>query len=93
MAAALVGFSTLLIGGYSRFGVWREVIIAFILLLAIDGLRGGLIDTVLKDAQSWPIMYIPSSLGTALAVGMLWYASKPALFLKRIAPPTPEAQQ
>ncbi len=83
VVAALVGFSTLLIGGYSRFGVWREVIIAFVLLLAIDGMRGGLIDAVLKDANLWAIMYIPSTLGAVLAISMLSYASKPA-FIRRL---------
>ena len=50
--AALVGFATLLLGGFSRFGVWREVAIAFGLLISIDGIRGVLVDIVRADAQN-----------------------------------------
>ena len=75
--AALVGFATLLVGGYSRFGVWREIGIAFGLLIAIDGLRGVLVDQVRNDASVWFLMYAPIAIGTILVVGMLWYASKP----------------
>ena len=35
VVAAMIGFSTLLIGGFSRFGVWREIVIAFGLLLSL----------------------------------------------------------
>ena len=83
IAAALVGVSTLLIGGYSRFGVWREVILAFALLLVIDGLRGTLIDQVLGNARLWPILYIPAFVGLSLGALMLWIASRPSLLRRR----------
>jgi lipopolysaccharide export system permease protein len=75
--AAMIGFSTLLVGGYSRFGVWREVVIAFMLLIAIDGLRGVFVDPVRQDASVWPLMYLPSAIGVALVLAMLWQASHP----------------
>ncbi len=77
IVAALVGFSTLLIGGFSRFGVWREIVLAFGLLIVIDGLRGTLVDTVRSDADMWPLMYAPSLLGAFLVVAMLWQAAHP----------------
>ena len=42
----MIGFTTLLIGGFSRFGVWREIVIAFGLLLVLDGVRGTLTSQV-----------------------------------------------
>jgi len=78
VVAAMVGFATLLIGGYSRFGVWREVLIAFGLLIAIDGLRGTLVDRVRGDASMWPLMYLPALVGTLLVLAMLMHASHPA---------------
>lgn len=77
IVAALVGFATLLVGGYSRFGVWREIVIAFGLLITIDGLRGTLVDTVRDDATAWPLMYLPSMLGAVLIVAMLGHAARP----------------
>ena len=75
--AALIGFSTLMVGGYSRFGVWREVVISFGLLITIDGIRGVLVDPVREDASVWPLMYVPSAIGIVLVLAMLWQASNP----------------
>lgn len=75
--AALVGFSTLLLGSFSRFGVWREVVIAFALLIAIDGLRGTLVDIVRTNAAGWPLMYLPTVIGTMIVAGMLAHAARP----------------
>ena len=77
IVAAMVGFETLLVGGFSRFGVWREIMIAFGLLIAIDGMRGVIVDPVRDDADMWPLMYLPSLLGGVLVVLMLFQASNP----------------
>ena len=77
IVAAMVGFATLMLGGFSRFGVWREVVIAFGLLIAIDGLRGVVVDPVRDDASLWPLMYLPTALGSVLVLGMLFHASNP----------------
>ncbi len=83
VVAAMVGFSTLLLGGFSRFGVWREVVIAFGLLIAIDGFRGALVDEVLTDPTNWPLMYMPVLVGAILVVAMLSVASRPGLLRRR----------
>ncbi|MAM26149.1 MAG: LPS export ABC transporter permease LptF [Rhodobacteraceae bacterium] len=83
LIAALIGYATLMVGGYSRFGVWREVVVAFGLLIAIDGLRGTLVDTVRGDAALWPLMYLPSLVGGLLVVVMLTLASYPARRVRR----------
>jgi len=77
IVAALVGFATLLMGGFSRFGVWREVTIAFALLITIDGLRGTLVSAVREDAAQWPLMYVPTLVGTLLVLAMLWHCANP----------------
>ena len=77
IVAASIGFSTLLIGGFSRFGVWREVVIAFALLIFIDGIRSSLSDTVTKDASLWAVLYVPAFIGASLVTGMLFTAANP----------------
>jgi lipopolysaccharide export system permease protein len=76
--AALVGFSTLLIGGFSRFGVWREIVIAFALLIVLDGLRGTLSAQVISNASLWPLLYLPTLVGGLLSLLMLLHAANPA---------------
>ncbi|MCR8826727.1 LPS export ABC transporter permease LptF [Photobacterium sp. TY 1-4] len=83
IVAALIGFSTLMIGGYSRFGVWREAVIAFGLLIGIDGLRSTFAQMVLEDAALWPMMYLPSLIGLVLVIGMLTWAAYPGLLRRR----------
>ena len=75
--AAMVGFATLLLGGFSRFGVWREIVIAFGLLIAIDGFRGALVDQVVTDPSKWPLIYAPVIVGSLLVLGLLSHAAAP----------------
>ena len=75
--AALIGFSTLLIGGYSRFGVWREVAIAFGILVALDGIRGTVQNPVNKDPTLWPLIYAPIAFSFLLIAIFLWIAARP----------------
>lgn len=83
IVAAMIGFSTLMIGGFSRFGVWREVIIAFTLLIAIDGIRSSLADTVVKNAAFWPLIYVPAAIGSILVCAMLLTAARPGWWRRR----------
>ncbi|WP_300030811.1 LPS export ABC transporter permease LptF [uncultured Roseobacter sp.] len=78
IVAALIGFTTLLIRGYSRFGVWREACLAFGLLILIDGTRSTLVDPVRDDARLWPVLYLPVLAGALVALGMLWLAARPS---------------
>ncbi|KIN64877.1 Permease YjgP/YjgQ family protein [Sulfitobacter noctilucicola] len=90
IVAALIGFATLLVGGFSRFGVWREIAVAFALLIAIDGIRGAMVDTVRSDAANWPLLYVPSLIGAAIAAAMLWHTANPGwlarLRRRRVSP-------
>lgn len=81
---ALVGFSTLLVGGYSRFGVWREAVLSFLLLLGLDGMRSSISMPVLADARAWPILYLPTLLGGLIVLGLLWIAAHPAVLKRRL---------
>jgi lipopolysaccharide export system permease protein len=78
LIAALIGFTTLLIGGFSRFGVWREIVLAFGLLIFLDGLRGTLSSEVTANAALWPLLYLPSFTGALIAGLMLLHAANPA---------------
>ncbi|KIN72808.1 LPS export ABC transporter permease LptF [Sulfitobacter guttiformis] len=77
IVAALIGFTTLLIGGFSRFGVWREIIIAFGLLILLDGVRGTLSSQVSDNAALWALLYVPSLIGALIALVMLMHAANP----------------
>lgn len=84
VAAALIGFATLLIGGYSRFGVWREVALAFGLLVIIDGVRSTLQSPVRADPTLWPVQYLPTFASGVIVIGMLWISARPQGSITRL---------
>ncbi len=91
VAVTLIGFSTLMLGGFSRFGVWRQALLAFVLLIFLEMLRGVVSDPVLENANRWPLIYLPTVVGLMVAVLFLRLASRPRL--RRIKPnPAPPAE-
>jgi lipopolysaccharide export system permease protein len=77
VAVALIGFSALLVGGFSRFGVWRQIVFAFFALIGLEVLRGVVSEPVLDDARLWPLIYLPVVLGLALSAILLHLAARP----------------
>lgn len=87
VAVALIGFTSLMLGTFSRFGVWRQALLAFVLLIFIEGLRGVVSEPVLKNADLWPLIYLPSVIGFGIAALFLQLAARPV----RILPKRPRA--
>ena len=83
--AALIGFATLLQGGFSRFGVWRQILIAFMLLVSIEIVHSATLDPVRANADLWPLIYLPSVLGFGLSAGLLWLAANPIRLRRGVA--------
>lgn len=77
IAVTLIGFSAVLLGGYSRFGVWRQVLLAFVLLIFLEVLRGLVSGPVLENPDMWPLLYLPTLVGILLAAVFLKIASRP----------------
>ncbi|MDP5306874.1 LPS export ABC transporter permease LptF [Paracoccus spongiarum] len=75
--AALIGFATLLIGGYSRFGVWRQVVWAILALIVVQFLTNAAADRAGRDAALWPVLYLPALVGAGLCAMLLWLAARP----------------
>ncbi len=67
LAAVLLGFAMLLTGGFSRFGIWRHIMSALILLVLIKVLEGVMADQVLSHPARYWLMYLPSALGLGIA--------------------------
>lgn len=72
VVVSLIGFSTLIVGGFSRFGVWQNIVYAFAILITLEALKNGVTDPVRRDADMWPLMYAPSLVGGLLIVAMLY---------------------
>ena len=80
IVAALIGFATLLVGSYSRFGVWWQIVTAFTLLVLIKMIEGGISGVVLARASAWPLIYVPSLVGFGVTAILLFLAGNPGLW-------------
>ena len=76
IAFALIGFATLLVGGFSRFGVWRQIVGAIVILTVVKLIEGLVADPVRADAGAWPLLYLPSVAGLVIAVALLAWSGR-----------------
>ncbi|MCV6585927.1 MAG: LPS export ABC transporter permease LptF [Marinibacterium sp.] len=81
VAVSFVGFSVLMVGGFSRFGLWPQVATAFVILLVLEGLRGVAAPMVERAPHLWPLLYVPSLMGFVIGVLCLRVGGRP---LRRI---------
>nr|WP_319250755.1 LPS export ABC transporter permease LptF [uncultured Celeribacter sp.] len=79
LAISLIGFGALIVGGFSRFGLWRQILLAIVLLVVIKSLDNNLESIVDDNAMLWPIRYLATLLAIALAWALLWKAAHPRL--------------
>ncbi len=84
--AALFGFAPLLVGGFSRFGLWRQVVGAVFLVIFIKLAETGLMRLVGDDPARWPIVYLPAVIGFAIVALLLYGAANPAALRRRPRP-------
>ncbi|MEM8773395.1 MAG: LPS export ABC transporter permease LptF [Pseudomonadota bacterium] len=83
IVAATVGFAALLLGSFSRYGVWWQVIVAFTLLVLIKMIEGGVSGVILSNPKAWPLIYLPTAAGVVLIVVLLYLAARPGI-LRRL---------
>ncbi|MBT55822.1 MAG: LPS export ABC transporter permease LptF [Mameliella sp.] len=77
LAFSMIGYSALMVGGFSRFGVTRQIVFAIGLLVFVKVLESAVTDPVRGDYRLWPLVYLPSIVGLTLATALLWIAARP----------------
>ena len=87
IAGPLIGFSTLLIGAFSRFGLWRQVLAAVLLLVLIQMIDNLAATVAMRDERAWPLAYLAPLLGILLPMALLWWAGRP----RRLPRPSPRS--
>lgn len=76
LAGALIGFSTLLIGAFSRFGLWRQVLAATLIIVFVQLVDNTAASIAVGNERAWPLTYLAPVLGVAGSLGMLWWAGR-----------------
>lgn len=80
LVAPLIGFAALLLGSFSRFGVWRQIVGAIVALIVVQMLTRLGQDIVQGDWAYWPAAYMGPAFGLFLACALLVLSANPALY-------------
>ena len=83
LVAPLIGFAALLVGGFSRFGIWRQIIGAIVALIVVQMLTQAGQGAVRGDETAWPLAYVGPAFGFAMAMFLLLIADRPTLLKRR----------
>ena len=70
-----IGMSVLLLGGFSRFGLTRQILGAVLALIAIWSIGSRVEDQLRVDGHLWPLLYLHIVLGGAVIAGVLLLAN------------------
>ncbi|MFT6169399.1 MAG: lipopolysaccharide export system permease protein [Celeribacter sp.] len=81
----LIGFAALIAGGFSRFGLWRQIFLAFGMLIFVKSIESASISAVRRDPNDWPMLYAALIAGILISVALLWYAADPNRFRKKLS--------
>jgi len=84
IVAALVGFATMMVGGFSRFGLWRQIIGALVALIVLKSVDNAMADAARSDPDLWPLAYGATLLGLVMALALLWISANPNLLRRRV---------
>ena len=82
--ASVLGFAALIVGGFSRFGVWRQIVIAIFLIIVIKAVETAGLTAARNDPSLWFAAYSASVAGIIIVAALLFMAARPALFKRRI---------
>ncbi|MBI1172227.1 LPS export ABC transporter permease LptF [bacterium] len=77
VSVTLIGFSSLLVGGFSRFGLWRQIAMAVGLLVLVQGLSTSAADLGARVPQGYLLAYVAPVVGLFIALGLLWWVGRP----------------
>jgi lipopolysaccharide export system permease protein len=84
--AGLVGFSALVVGGFSRFGLWRNIIFAVGLVILLKILEGTGTSIARNNAALWPFAYLAGIGGVVISAILLHIATRPYFFKQHPKP-------
>ena len=83
LVGALLGFAALMVGGFSRFGVWRQIVMAIFLIIVIKALETTGLNIARSSPQLWFVTYLSTATGLLMVWVLLTLAARPYLLRRR----------
>lgn len=75
---AMSGFSMLIVAGFSRFGLWRQVVLALGTVALLQTIDNTMLDLARRDAGRLWMVYAATGLGVVFNIVVLVMASRPS---------------
>ncbi len=80
---ALLGFAALIVGGFSRFGVWRQILVAIFLIIVIKAVETAGLNAARGDPDLWYAAYASPLVGLLIVSVLIFLAARPNLLRRR----------
>ena len=74
--ASVLAMACLLSARFTRFGLWRQILVACLLILVLKLFENATIDLSKSDARLWPVIYAPTIVSAIVAVLLLRIADR-----------------
>lgn len=68
---------SLLLGSFSRFGLWRQITLATLIMIGLNVVDTMALDAVEKNPDFWLMAYLAPLVGALLIPLLIWRASRP----------------
>ena len=75
LVVPVMGFAALMIGGFSRFGVWRQILLAVVMIIVVQLIANASEDVARSDPSLVFLAYLAPTVGAVLAAIMFFWAS------------------
>lgn len=86
VAAALLGYASLMAGGFSRLGFWREILLSVVLMALVQTLTNTLSQSAMQStALAW-LGAVPLALAIAISYGFLLWSARTRRLASRGTP-------
>lgn len=76
LGVSLIGFGALLQGNYSRFGLWRQILMAVGIMIAIQGVATASVKLGLSLPGGWVFAYLAPALASMVGLALLLWAGR-----------------
>ena len=77
MTVPVIGFAALLLGAFSRFGLWRQIGVAIAMLIVVQALTTVTANLAASVPLGWLLIYLPALAGLGIGVATLWWSQRP----------------
>ena len=84
--AGLIGFSALIADGFSRFGLWRNILLAVLLIVGLKALETVGASVARQTPAFWPLMYSAGIGGILSCLALLYISQRPYFFKRKPIP-------